>query len=61
MEDSAVKRLGLILAVQAEIEGLKAENEFRKAINDSVTYGEEVFIKMAEEIRTIVYKHPDQL
>ena len=60
MDDSSVKRLGLILTIQAEIDGMKAENEFNKVINNNILYGEDAFIQKAEEIRRIVYMHPDQ-
>lgn len=58
MDDSTVKRLALILAVQAEIEGMKAQNTIG---NDCVTYGEKDFKEKAEELRGLAYIHEQQL
>ena len=56
-----VKRLGLILAVQAEIEGMKSENELRKSSGESMAYTGEDFQVKAEELRNISYCHEFQL
>lgn len=61
MESSDVKRLGLILAVQAEIEGMKAANEDCKIYNSNMTYQEYSFVAKAEELKNIAYSHADQL
>jgi hypothetical protein len=61
MEDSTVKRLALILAVQAEIEGMKAENMQREHRSESMAYSEKDFTKAAEELRIIASRHPEQL
>ena len=55
MESSDVMRLGLILAVQAEIEGMKSENENRKQENYNIAYTDEDFQAKAEELRNVVY------
>ena len=57
MDDYTVKRMGLILAVQAEIEGMKAGN----LIRDHQQYSEECFDCKAEEIRNIVNANEHQL
>jgi hypothetical protein len=56
-----IKRYGLILAVQAEIDGMKAENDQRKALNDSMAYTDKDFFNKAEEIRVISFCHNEQL
>lgn len=61
MEQSDVIRFGLILAVQAEIEGMKATNEGQKLNNYPMTYGEEHFQEKAEELRNISYCPEQQL
>lgn len=61
MEQSDVIRFGLILAVQAEIEGMKAENDIWKQKNEPVKYREADFQAKAEELRNISYCHEQQL
>lgn len=61
MNETAVKRLGLILSIQAEIEGMKADNLHREQNGLSPAWGIEAFDCKAEEIKDIVYKHEDQL
>ena len=56
-----IKRYGLILAVQAEIEGMKAENEQRKQLGQSMAYTDADFNRKAEEIRVISFWHNEQL
>lgn len=58
---SDVKRLALVLAVQAEIEGMKAENSQRKALSQPMAYNEYDFQCKAEELRNLAYKHEDTL
>ena len=61
MKTVDIKRLGLILAVQAEIEGMKAHNKWCKIVGKSEMYSDNSFFKKAEEIREIVNKHNDQI
>lgn len=61
METMDVVRLGLILAIQAEIEGMKATNEGQKMKNFPMTYGEEDFQSKAEDLRNTAYCHNEQL
>lgn len=61
MKTADIKRLGLILAVQAEIEGMKSENMQREQQGFSMAWTETDFCQKAEEIRDIVNKHDDQL
>lgn len=61
MEAADVKRLALVLAVQAEIEGMKALNEHRSRCGDAVAYSEQAFLIKADELRNLAYKHDDTL
>lgn len=61
MTDYTVKRLALILAIQAEIEGMKAENLQRISVNYSMEYNESDFKAKSEELRELAYKHDYQL
>jgi hypothetical protein len=56
-----VKRLALILAVQAEIEGMKAENMQREQLNQSMAYCGTDFNNKAEELRDLTSRHNLQL
>jgi len=53
-------RLALILALQAEVEGMKAENVSREQQQLSIAYTEDAFQKKADAIRELAYK-PDDL
>ena len=61
MNEYDVKRLALVLAIQAEIEGMKAENTQRDQINYSLAYTDADFQAKAEELRIVAYKHNEQL
>lgn len=61
MTDSSVKRLALVLAIQAEIEGMKALNTERESRGEALGYDESAFIQAAEDLRVVAHKHDDQL
>lgn len=61
MNEYDIKRLALVLALQSEIEGMKAANEYCKIENHKPAYIGYDFSKKAEELRTLAYKHNDQL
>jgi hypothetical protein len=61
MNNYDVKRLALVLSIQAEIEGMKAENIQREAQRLAQAYGDEQFQYMAEELRNMAAKHDEQL
>lgn len=62
MKETSVKRLGLILAIQAEIEAMKLQNELVGAENcKEMGYPPDMFFEKAEEIRNIINLHPYQL
>jgi hypothetical protein len=51
----------LVLAVQAEIEGMKALNQYRSNCGDQIAYTADNFFEKAEELRILASKHDDQL
>ena len=57
MEEDAVKRLALVLSVQAEIDGMKAHNE----VCPNNPYMKKDFDAKAEELRGLSYAHNQQL
>lgn len=61
MNEYDVRRLALVLAIQAEIEGMKAENQQRLFLNESIAYDETRFVQMAEKLRNLAYSHNEQL
>ena len=61
MNEYDIKRLAEILAIQAEIDGMKFENIQREQSNFSHAYTNEDFQIKAEELRIIASKHNDQL
>jgi len=56
-----VKRLALVLALQSEIEGMKAENENRKQNEYAMAYTSEHFQDMAEQLRILAHLCDEQL
>lgn len=61
MNQYDIQRLALVLALQAEIEGMKAENKFREMEGHSLSYNEASFQEKAEKLRNVAYCHNDQL
>lgn len=55
MNECDVRRYGLILAVQAEIDGMKAENTQREQDGKSLAYPDEAFQTKAVELRNLSY------
>jgi hypothetical protein len=56
-----VKRLALVLSVQAEIEGMKALNTYREDLGQGIAYTRSSFLEKAEELRVLASKHDEQL
>jgi FtsZ-binding cell division protein ZapB len=56
-----VRRLALILSVQAEIEGMKSANENCRQENHKMVYLNEDFQNKASELKNLAYAHNDQL
>ena len=54
MNDFSVTRLALILAIQAEIEGMKAENVECEQKGYTPTWNRSSFLDKAEELRRLV-------
>ena len=61
MNNYDVKRLALVLAIQAEIEGMKSFNIERTANGYALAYTPDDFFEKAEELRELANKHDDQL
>ncbi len=61
MDRYDVKRLGKILSVQAEIEGMKADNAFCEAYGETPTFKKPDFDEKAELLRLIASAHNDDL
>ena len=61
MNEYDVKRLAEVLAIQAEIEGMKAENRISMLEYEKNTYCEEDFYTKAEELRITASKHNEQI
>jgi len=61
MTSSDIKRYALILAEQAEIEGMKAENTMREQNNSSLAYTGSQFSDKADNLRNLAYTPDDEL
>ena len=61
METMDVVRFGLILAIQAEIDGMKSANTSRESNGEAMAYSDEDFIAKADELRNTSYAHDEQL
>lgn len=61
MNEFDVKRLAAVLAIQAEIEGMKVANIERESQNFALAYGEKDFMHAAQELKNLSYYHNDQL
>lgn len=61
MDHYDVKRFGLILSIQAQIDGMKAENTKYAANQPGVMYDEADFQAKAEELENMSYCHNEQL
>ena len=61
MDGYDVKRLALILAIQSEIEGMKAENMQRESLSNAMAYTSEDFDIKAKDLLNLAYAHNEQL
>lgn len=61
MDSYDVKRLALILSVQAEVDGMKFENLQREQYNHSHAYTDEDFQSKAAELENLAHASNDQL
>lgn len=61
MNQYDIRRLALVLSIQAEIEGMKIENICRVNNGLSPAYGEDAFQNKAFELDCLARKHDDQL
>ena len=61
MNNFAVTKLGMILSIQAEIEGMKVENDTRISQEMAYAYDESDFQRKAELIKSISLCNEEQL
>ena len=61
MNEYEVQRMALVLAVQAEIEGMKACNQYQAVLNDFPLYNQKDFNDMAAQLRDLAYSHNHKL
>lgn len=64
MNEYNIKRLALVLAIQAEIEDAKLDNLIRierGLLDVGLNYPPEWFYGKAEELKNLAYKHNEQL
>ncbi len=62
MDSYDVRRLALVFAIQAEIEGMKIDNKIREINGDTrYNFPIESFQEKAEELRNLSYCHNEQL
>lgn len=61
MTDLDIKRLGLILAVQAEIDGMKFADQLQLINYENTAYPESAYVSKAEELRNLVYAPEEAL
>lgn len=61
LEPADLKRYILALAIQAEIEGMKADNQFRESNNQSLSYNGDNFEAMAKQLRDLANKPGSEL
>lgn len=56
-----VKRLAMVLSIQAEIEGMKAENMLREINNTPPAYIFKDFQFLSSKLNDLAYTHNEQL
>ena len=61
MNEYDIKRLALILALQAEVEGMKFDNMQREQYNNCHSYTDDDFHTKADELREIAKKPNSRL
>ena len=61
MKECDIKRLGFILAIQAEIEGMKTDNQSREMQELLPAYTGDDFAHMSEKLTLIVNMNNDQI
>lgn len=61
MNEYDIKRLAAILSIQAEIEGMKADNTFRFQQEWTPNYGSDSFNMLAEQLRQLATVSNDNL
>ena len=55
MYNDYLKKLALLLAIETEVEAMKAENMQRSILGYSLAYNENDFLEKAEELRKLSF------
>ena len=61
MTDAGVKRLILVSALEAEMQGMIADNKQREQEGLSMAYTGEDFANIAKQMEEIAHKHDDEI
>ena len=61
MNSYDVKRLILAFALNAEMEGMKAENMQRQVLGESMAYNDSDFINISRQLEELAQKHDEEL
>lgn len=61
MNEYDIKRLALVLSLQAEMEGMKVANSIRADNYQAPAYGENLFQEIAHQLSDLAHKHDHQL
>lgn len=56
-----IRRLALVLAISAEVEGMKANNKIHEMNNAVPPFNNSDFQQKAEQLRNLAYCHDQQL
>ena len=61
MNEYDLRRYALILAVEAEIKGMEADNKQASLCDQDIPYRDKEFCDKALELKDLAYKHNDLL
>lgn len=61
MTDYSIRRLAKIMALYSTLEGMKAENDKRKILNESLAYPEEDFVDIKFQFENLANIQDDLL
>ena len=59
MTDASVKRLALVLSIQAEVEAMKVQNLISMLNNEAPAHPSESFQHVAHKLEELAYRHED--
>jgi hypothetical protein len=61
MTDSGIKRLILVSALEAEMQGMIAENKNREVLGLAMAYDCDAFLDISVKMEEIAHMHDDQI